>query len=208
LEIIAHRGNVAGPSAQENTLDAYRRAIDLGFGIEFDVRADERGRLYISHDRGPSRLGLSAGASVLLSGHAPLAVNVKDRVAADAPELYALQRDYLGLAFLFDFELLELAAPDLRSCAVRVSDLPAERPDRRTSLAGRVVWLDEMMGPWVTPVDVAELRSAGAAHIAYVAPDLHGREVPDWDPVLALQADSVCTDYGIELESHVRRLQQ
>ena len=208
MEIIAHRGNVAGPSEQENTLDAFRRAIDLGFGIEFDVRSDPRGFLYISHDRGPSLLGLSVGASVLLSGQAPLAINVKDRVTAGAAELYALQADCPGLAFLFDFELLGRTAPDLASCAVRVSDLPGERPTRRTTVNERVVWLDEMVAPWVTPADVADLRNAGAVHVAYVAPDLHSRGVPDWDAVIALGADSVCTDYGIALESHVRRSQQ
>jgi hypothetical protein len=208
LEIIAHRGNVAGPSEQENTLDVFRRAVDLGFGIEFDVRADPSGHLYISHDvshdRGRPALGLSAGAAVLLSGQAPLAINVKDQAAAGAVEAHALHTDYSGLAFLFDFELLGLAAPELPSCAVRVSDLPGERPESRINLMGRVVWLDEMMGPWVTPLDVAHLRTAGAVHVAYVAPDLHGRGVPDWDTVLALGADSVCTDYAIKLESYVR----
>jgi glycerophosphoryl diester phosphodiesterase len=47
--IIAHRGAV-GP-ARENTLEAFRRAIDLGADmIEFDVRRTRDGRHVIHHD--------------------------------------------------------------------------------------------------------------------------------------------------------------
>ena len=47
--IIAHRG--AASPARENTLEAFRRAIDLGADmIEFDVRSTGDGRLVIHHD--------------------------------------------------------------------------------------------------------------------------------------------------------------
>lgn len=54
-KIVAHRG--ASAEAPENTLAAFRRAIELGADmIEFDVRRDSSGVLRISHDpiRGPS----------------------------------------------------------------------------------------------------------------------------------------------------------
>jgi len=44
--IIAHRG-VGEP---RNTLDAFRRAIELGFGVEFDVWMTGDGRLVVLHD--------------------------------------------------------------------------------------------------------------------------------------------------------------
>lgn len=51
--IIAHRG--AASPARENTLEAFRKAIDLGADmIEFDVRRTGDGRLVIHHDPGIS----------------------------------------------------------------------------------------------------------------------------------------------------------
>ncbi len=50
LEIIAHRGSSA--HAPENTLAAFRRAIDDGAdGIEFDVRLTKDGDAVVFHDR-------------------------------------------------------------------------------------------------------------------------------------------------------------
>jgi glycerophosphoryl diester phosphodiesterase len=48
MEIIAHRGYWKIKSEQ-NTLGAFKRAFDMGFGIETDFR-DLCGQLVISHD--------------------------------------------------------------------------------------------------------------------------------------------------------------
>ncbi len=49
VKIVAHRG--ASAEAPENTLEAFRKAIQLGADmIEFDVRRDPSGALRISHD--------------------------------------------------------------------------------------------------------------------------------------------------------------
>lgn len=48
--VIAHRG--ASWELPENTLPAFERAIDVGADwVEFDVHADEDGRLVVCHDR-------------------------------------------------------------------------------------------------------------------------------------------------------------
>jgi glycerophosphoryl diester phosphodiesterase len=47
--IFAHRGGAAGP--RENTIDAFRRAIEAGAdGLELDVHATRDGRLVVHHD--------------------------------------------------------------------------------------------------------------------------------------------------------------
>lgn len=49
--LIAHRGlhDNKGP-APENSMAAYRRAVQAGFGIEMDVRESKDGILFLSHD--------------------------------------------------------------------------------------------------------------------------------------------------------------
>ncbi|MGH9821391.1 MAG: glycerophosphodiester phosphodiesterase, partial [Pyrinomonadaceae bacterium] len=54
--IIAHRG--ASAQAPENTLAAFRSAIDAGAdGIEFDVRLSKDGRAVVIHDGTLERTG-------------------------------------------------------------------------------------------------------------------------------------------------------
>lgn len=46
---IAHRGNIDGPSSDENKIDYLEYAYNRGFGIEVDVQ-EYKGKLYFGHD--------------------------------------------------------------------------------------------------------------------------------------------------------------
>lgn len=56
LKIIAHRGNLEGPSSSENAPHYLQRALDLGFDIEADVWMLENGELWLGHDKPQYRL--------------------------------------------------------------------------------------------------------------------------------------------------------
>jgi len=51
--LIAHRGESV--DAPENTLPAYRTAVDRGFGFECDIYLSKDGRLFTFHDRNLTR---------------------------------------------------------------------------------------------------------------------------------------------------------
>lgn len=51
----AHRGLHALPHAPENSLPAFRRAAEAGYGAELDVRLTADGRLAVVHDGELSR---------------------------------------------------------------------------------------------------------------------------------------------------------
>jgi len=57
-EIYAHRGFHAKPEIPENSLPAFRRAIEAGFAVEFDVHLIADGTLVVFHD---SRLERETG---------------------------------------------------------------------------------------------------------------------------------------------------
>ena len=46
---LAHRG-LHGEGAAENSLSAFRRAVEAGFGVELDVRLSKDGELVVFHD--------------------------------------------------------------------------------------------------------------------------------------------------------------
>ena len=60
--LIAHRGE--SHDAPENTLPAYRTAVERGFGFECDIYRSADGRLFTFHDRSLKRT--TAGANTNL----------------------------------------------------------------------------------------------------------------------------------------------
>ena len=51
MRIISHRGNLNGPSDQENTIQAIHKALILGYDVEIDIWL-EHGKLFLGHDYG------------------------------------------------------------------------------------------------------------------------------------------------------------
>jgi hypothetical protein len=49
MKIISHRGNIEGPSGEENTPELIERAIQHGFEVEIDVRMIDE-KLFLGHD--------------------------------------------------------------------------------------------------------------------------------------------------------------
>lgn len=62
-KLYAHRG-LHGEGAPENSLAAYRRAVERGYGVEWDVRAAGDGTLILCHDANALRM---CGVDRLLS---------------------------------------------------------------------------------------------------------------------------------------------
>lgn len=72
--IYSHRGNLTGPDpSRENNPAAIDDAIQLGYGVEIDVRCKD-GQLYLGHDTADA----SIDVSWLLARKHSLLVHVKD----------------------------------------------------------------------------------------------------------------------------------
>jgi glycerophosphoryl diester phosphodiesterase len=103
--IVAHRG--ASSEAPENTLAAFRRAVELGADmIEFDVRRALDGRLVISHDpiRHTAKLPTLEETLQFTQGQIQLDVELKEpgceRDAIDLLLRYFALRDFCITSFL------------------------------------------------------------------------------------------------------------
>jgi glycerophosphoryl diester phosphodiesterase len=138
--IVAHRG--ASAEAPENTLAAFRRAIEVGADmIEFDVRRAPDGRLVISHDpiREPSQqLPTLQEALHFTQGQIQLDVELKEpgceRDAIDPLLRYVTPGDFCITSFL----------------ATSLHEIRAINPDVRTGLIF-ASWSDRVRAACLSP---------------------------------------------------------
>lgn len=202
MRIISHRGNIHGPDPlRDNEFTALRECAKRGWGVEIDVRWDDRldGGFYLSHDKAGRNASnaLEHNIFALSALGALLAINIKE------PGREALLSAEIGTVPCFVFDM-ELAGADHALFtvpkAVRISDR-----EPKPAFEADIVWLDEF-GPWVTSRDVAELKAAGKTIYA-VSPELHhpGLGVDwlrrkRWEQFAAWGVDGICTDYPCELE--------
>jgi hypothetical protein len=225
MDILAHRGNVAGPDhATENSPDAFRAALSRGWGLEIDVRHTPDARLYVSHDaqRAPQD-GAADHCFAAIRQHprATVAVNIKE-TGREAELLSDLARlGVLRQCFLFDMELVEARRGDtarvLRALngsvtlAARVSDRNEPVEHAVADAHSPIVWLDEFDGPWCSEADVRQLKAAGKTVYA-VSPDLHGGTLAQaqrrWIDFWNWNVDGICTDYPADLQEALERLER
>ena len=226
MKILAHRGNIEGPQANtENTIAACRRALELGFGLETDLRRTSDGVFYISHDP------LSNAQCVPLEEFAPvfrrhpdnvIAVNVKELGYEHELVRLNAERAFGQRAFYFDFELLEPETPGeaQRSItrmpggvdtpmAARISDR-GEPVSRCLEIPSHTVWADEFDDFWIDESVLRPVKEAGRK-IYVISPELHGSSRDEmferWRTILAWGVEGVCTDFALEADEFFNGVQ-
>jgi hypothetical protein len=211
MKILSHRGYWK-TIQEKNSLVAFERSFELGFGTETDVR-DHRGALVISHDipRGGEMLfdDFLDLASQYSSKSDPLtiALNVKaDGLSAKIAEALA---NYEQLdCFVFD-----MSVPDMRAyfsagvqAFTRMSEVEVT-PIWVSSAAG--VWLDSFETDWYRSEDIISILGLDK-RVCIVSPELHGRpNLSLWTEIKFLSNEArlmLCTDSPEEALSFMENL--
>lgn len=189
--IVAHRG--ASRAAPENTIVAFRRAVDLGAdGIEFDVQRIADGSLVVFHDatlerttneRGPVRAtaladlkGFDAGGWFGASFRGEQIPTLEEAVAAIPPSVRLFVEIKQGP--VFDEEIERVLAESLKQtgalarCEVSSFDHVSLRRFKRVAPETPTGIL--FSGRLIDPVAAARLAGAEAMHPAWdlIHPDL------------------------------------
>ena len=205
MVILSHRGHWQHPS-QQNSLIAFHRALEMGFGIETDIRWGVHG-LVLSHD---PPVGDVPALNELLQLHrdiAPeltLALNIK----ADglAPRLAEQLRQFkVQRYFVFD-----MSVPETIRCAAtplvyftRQSEYEPT-PCLYEQAAG--VWLDCFLSEWMDD-QVINLHQDRGKQVCIVSPELHRRDpLPFWNLLRSMKTVDtsslmLCTDHSEQAQS-------
>lgn len=195
MRILSHRGYWKEPD-EKNSNAAFIRSLDLGFGLETDIR-DCAGRLVISHDMPMGgELSFERLLRLFENRHLPLALNIKaDGLAAHI--LKALRAYEVKDWFVFD-----MSVPDMRCYLdaeapvfARVSEVEKEPP-----------WISEVVGIWCDSfsgngfdIDRITRYLADGKRVCIVSPELHSRPHQHlWKAIESLSHRDglmLCTDY-------------
>jgi glycerophosphoryl diester phosphodiesterase len=213
--LLSHRGNRIGiDHSTENSLPSIKQSLQLGFGIETDIRRNSCGNFYISHDPTPWDAENDATTHAMIWSEAPqseIALNVKE-LGYENELIHFIHLHHLeDRLFLFDFELLEARpgetatkihaiAPTIR-LAARVSDRYGESIRQAASItAASIIWLDEFDSLWVTSREIARLRQLDRTIYA-ISPEIHGFSIEEtemrWRQFQDWGVHGICTDYPI-----------
>ncbi len=196
MNFVAHRGFWIRKEEQ-NTIAAFKRAWDKGFGVETDLR-DVSGRVVISHD--PPRdncleLEHFFEQYKKFGAQTKLALNIK------SDGLFYLLREQLGDFGITNYFVFDMSVPDtfgyLRlnlKVFVRRSEF---EPVSRLSDFAEGFWFDELENNWIEHDDIISELNKGK-EVCVVSPELHGR-VRDWNRLRSLEKYgtqiSLCTDF-------------
>lgn len=195
MKILSHRGYWQ-VSHEKNSVEAFQRAVDGGFGVELDVR-DCAGSLVISHDM-PQGGELSLLEFLKIYDHSdlPIAFNIKsDGLAVSFNKI--IQASEITNFFVFD-----MSVPDMRHYLNekipvfgRMSEVEKNLP-WEDQLAG--VWLDSFFDTWYTAELINDLLNKNL-RVCVVSSELHQRDHQAlWRMLLPMSGReglSLCTDF-------------
>ena len=175
IEIISHRGFWIKEN-EKNTIDAFKRSFEFGFGIETDIR-DKNGTIVISHDIPKSLENLSLKDFLEIYSsfkiNMPIFLNVKsDGIKEMVSEL--LIQFEVSNYFLFDMSIPEMKRYSEGfpiNFLTRISDLE-EIPILLDKSKG--IWIDSFYGNY-TKFENLNKYIRGNFKLIFVSPELHNR---------------------------------
>ena len=198
MRIISHRGYWRTPS-EKNTINAFQRSFDLGFGTETDIR-DLAGEIVISHDLpNVDEIRLEKFLALVNSyenAHSlTLALNIKSDGLL--MPLKATLAEYKNL----DIFVFDMSVPDSRPYLN--SDLTTFM--RMSEVEKTVAWLDQADGIWLDGFssiwydwNVLQKLLNNGKKICVVSPELHGRDHTElWSLLTSFNQNQsliLCTD--------------
>jgi hypothetical protein len=205
--ILCHRGFWASennlPFLQKNSLAAFKRAIEYGYGIETDIR-DFMGDIIISHDvplKDCSPEFLDFSKFLELDILKILAVNVK------SDGLITLLQKYKDRLSEIEYFFFDLSIPELVqyqksgfSFATRISEYETISP-----LNSNYIWVDSFKENFWNEIELLKFTTRSEFKLILVSPELHGFDpIKTWKEIGPLFLSNpnlfICTDLPLSFE--------
>ena len=200
IEIFAHRAIF---DLQENTLQGIKKYMQLNIGLELDLRINKKG-VYMSHDKTGQGESFDEACRTLKNSNCKIALHIKELDAVTEIIKIINKHSINNNCFLFDTDYERICSLVRRN--VEVAFYASQKPE---NIRARILWCDEVRAPWYNKETISNLHKENKTLYA-VSKELinsHTKSeiISDWDRLLDLGFDGICTNHPIELASYVSK---
>lgn len=198
MRILSHRG-LWNEQEEQNQLVAFERSIQMGFGVELDVR-DHAGKLVVSHDP-PMGNELTFDEFLIRFDRVDITDGLKLAINIKADGLARELCKSLNKVRHIDYFVFDMSVPDMKAYLKsnllvfgRVSEVEKDIPWVEKM---KGVWLDCFYGDWPEVEDI-EFFLDKNLEVCLVSPELHGRPYESfWQKIYQMKDRKrllLCTD--------------
>lgn len=203
MYILAHRGYWL-QKAEENTMDAFRKAFKNGFGVETDVRNFNE-QLVLSHNipkAGCTGFIEFAEEYAKDGKKLPLALNVK------ADGMQQMLKDILFHYEIDHYFMFDMSVPE-QIVYIRDGFHTFSRQseyEQEIVMYGHVegIWMDEFESPWITEEIIAN-HLANGKRLGIISSEIHNQDTDRLWHIIEPFRDSenvmLCTDEPMKARS-------
>lgn len=201
--IIAHRGFWAD-TIEQNTIDAFNRALDFGFGIELDVR-DFNKKIIISHNIPDRNAKSFKDIFKTLHRHPNFnkviyAINIKSDGIEEKIKDLILDFDLKENSFVFDMSMpsMYIFYKQYKQINFATRQSEVEKSPIFYNNA-KWLWMDELEKHWISN-NIIMSHIVNKKRVCLVSPELHERKhLEVWKQYLQLPKNIlkkvyICTD--------------
>lgn len=199
MKILSHRG-YWHEASEKNTLKAFKRSLEHGYGFESDIR-DFCGKLIISHDLGSEDSINADNVFHMLQEYQDqytFAVNIKADGLKDVL-LGSLKKYQIQNYFCFDMSIPQMI--EYTDLGIKFFTRQSEYEPAPVIMLDQAqgIWLDAFYDyGWITPELIQKYISLGKS-VCIVSPELHQHPYKTfWDMLLHSGVDledvMLCTD--------------
>ena len=192
VEILAHRALFNG---REHSIDGIKHYVNLGIGVEIDIRSNKNG-VYISHDK--------QGVGELFENVCKVSKNLKTTMALHIKEIEAvkkavnlLEKYSIKNYFLFDTDQNDL------SKIIKSQKIGKYINKKPIKSKQKILWCDEVHDKWYDKELILELHKNNnfiyAVSLEIFKKCSKKEMITEWKRLIELGIDGICTDFPEEL---------
>lgn len=195
MEIIAHRAII---SSKENTVEGVKQNIQAGFSVEIDLRVKEN-IIYLAHDQSNSIELFEDVCKTITGSRKKIIGHIKESEVI--PQILELIKKY-SISNFFIFNTNNENIGKKIPFAFYANTKPM-------NIKENILWCDETKEQWYNKEIISKLHKENkklyVMSIELIKKSTKNEVIQEWERLIQLEVDGICTDYPQDLWDYLNR---